>query len=598
MSLANRHPLIHKMRLNLEPNSKKWTLVFFKTKFDNIYLEMEKYFNETNSKSINQKINIEQILIYTLLHPDITPFDYLIKNFSPQIIDINTLPHSNSPKLLIVRQLMDQNKNIILLDDIGLMDLTNSESSLLNLTENIHSNFEFENEIIHDINHLYLNILKEFNFDQLVVSNILIIPFNNDNKWFIDKCFKMAEQLTYNDKSLITNISLTLINFRFGNKIKNVNNLIKNFIPLNKTNMHTLVETFISNKMVVNDHISFDNTDYIYYPYFDFHYSLYLNGSLETKNINVVNSNGFSPAISKKQPFYPLIYKRFADNKSGIFIKKNNNNKNLIPKILHHIWLNYIPVTNYTNAWGRILREPWKYIIWTEEKLKNDVLKEDWLTLYESENSISAKLLVSYLAVLEKYGGIVIDSFIIPIKLFPDDFLSNKFIISFLNENTSGTNLSHRIMASLPGTIDPKLKLPINANAARRPFEGVNNFFINVKLNDKVDSQHMDESNQIFSLFDTLRQILMSTQKDKICIFDEFIISDYRTTIYPSYYFNPNCYFFPKKLLKLAVCVNLWKTNSSEKIIKNGPKRIYKITENSILANLTDDPKDKIMNNI
>ena len=608
MSITNRHPNIQKIinpDMKLGPNDRHWILIFLKLKFNDTDLNIENYFYELNIKLINREINIEQIYIYTYSHPENERrFDFLIKNFKPKMVDITTVPQSNSLKLFIINTFMNHNKNIILLEDgYGFSDQHKNELSLINSTDSIFSNF-IRTDKIAKINGAYLGISEKFNLNHIISANILIVPFNDINFEFFGNSLKMANQLMYDDMDLMTNISLTVTNFRSKNKIKNINNLIIcNYTIYDNKNIHFLIEKYISEKnlKIEKRHlITYDDPKYVYYPCFDVDHSLYLdniNPEIANTDEKIINTNGYCPIIPKQHSIYPLMYKRFDSKTSGIFIKKTNA-KIIIPKILHHIWLESSPITNYTNAWGRILRDPWKYMIWTEIKLRNDVLKNDWLTIYENENNFSIKLLVVCLAVLEKYGGIVIDSFVLPIKLFPDEFLSHKFLISFLDERTAGTKLCYRIMASVPGSIDPKKRMKINDDAARRPFEGINNFFINIKLKEKENLQLNAASDQPINnveIFNKFSKILL--QERNISLIENAILSDRNIMIYPSYFFNPNCYTYPKKLSDLAVCINLWKLEINEKRTKTDLKRTYKVTEKGILASLDEDPKDRLKNN-
>ncbi|AEJ34500.1 hypothetical protein MIMI_L263a [Acanthamoeba polyphaga mimivirus] len=87
------------------------------------------------------------------------------------------------------------------------------------------------------------------------------------------------------------------------------------------------------------------------------------------------------------------------------------------------------------------------------------------------------------LSILEKYGGITINAYNIPLKSLDSLTIGNKFFVSFLAEDT-GTSLSYRIIGSLPGGLGKNM---IDPNISRKPYEGINNFFRSVNYNKTND---------------------------------------------------------------------------------------------------------------
>ncbi|AEX61477.1 putative glycosyl transferase [Megavirus courdo7] len=65
--------------------------------------------------------------------------------------------------------------------------------------------------------------------------------------------------------------------------------------------------------------------------------------------------------------------------------------------------------------------------------------------------------------------------------------LSNKFFLGFDSDfnNNDELKLSYRVMASIPGQLNEKNKI-IDPYAARRPFDGINNFFRSVKKKNRI----------------------------------------------------------------------------------------------------------------
>lgn len=594
------------------PN-KTWTIIFLKTIFDNLEFDIDKYFYELNAK-ILQQLTVEKFYIYAHAHPDnINRFGYLL-DIGAELIDTATIPKSNSLKLFICDQFMAKQKNIILISNTNGF-YYDADLSVLNIFDHIFSDFVPIDQISESIG-AYNGIADKFCLDKIATTNVMVVTFDKQNAQLINNSLNMANQLMYTDMDLMTNISLTVNNCRnvsSAKKIKNITTLsIYPFYLDTDHNIHLLVEHFMAKKCSINLHntISFNDPDYIFYPCVDINYSLYLDGIklskadsntngcsvtntngysvTNTNECSVTNTNGNSAYILPDQSVYNLMYNRFDDKNCGIFVRCQYTIP-IIPKILHHIWLDIVPVTNYTNAWGRILKEPWEYIIWTESKLKLDVLVGEWLEIYNNSNQ-SIKLLVIYLAIMEKYGGVVIDSFNIPIKIFPDEFLSNNFVTSFIDEKNQGQKLCYRIMASVPGIVGPIKKMHIHPNASRIPFDGLSNLY----TGNRSDNLETNKNN-VPQFIHMLRQLLISTKCD-IDMIQQAIISSPIVTIYPSYYFNPSRTTLTKKLIDCAICINLWKIKTSPVYPKTELKRVHKINDNGILANLSIDPKDKLAN--
>ena len=54
-----------------------------------------------------------------------------------------------------------------------------------------------------------------------------------------------------------------------------------------------------------------------------------------------------------------------------------------------------------------------------------------WTKIYQNETNQKVKNIIAKLSILERYGGLLIDSSVIPTKNISDDFLMNKFITKF-----------------------------------------------------------------------------------------------------------------------------------------------------------------------
>ncbi|XWV26532.1 putative glycosyltransferase [Tupanvirus soda lake] len=616
MSIANRYPIIKSLLDDKKSYYKnKWNIVFFKFKKKLIYTDLDTYLDELTIKNLSNNLTIENMYICTFKNEENkTTYKKYIEMFRMNLLEIPlNYQNNNTTKLLIIKKLLNENKNSIFINECnGCID--NIATNIFNdETASIHASIK----TIDKLEDAHQEIAKKLGLDKIIDLQFIVIPYAEKNRDYINHALKIANEIKINNEELALNISLSITNLRFGNFIKNIDsNNIKNNTLLcsnDRCFLSKLRELYVSKNNIVNEtytnklKIPYNNKDYIYYPYLDIDYIPKLFAFDESdmaklkiteKYPNLINSNGFIYDIDNK--YYNLMFKRFDDKSSGIFIKKEYG-KIIIPKILHHIWLDGdVPNLNYTNAWGKMLRDPWKYFIWTEEKLLSEVLKNNrWEKIYINENNKTIKLLTAYLAILEKYGGFVIDSYTIPLKIIPDDMLMKKILISFSSEQLTGTKLSYRVMASVPGFWENN-KRKIDHTAARRPFEGMNNFFIDLKMkqkeiNNKNNEEHMPH---IPFFFDKMYNILADNSKsNRLENIENIFLTEPDTIIYPSYYFNPSYYTYPKKLVELAVFVNLWKlSNDKNAYTKTDIKRTYKVTTQSILSKLAENPKDRLKN--
>jgi hypothetical protein len=257
-------------------------------------------------------------------------------------------------------------------------------------------------------------------------------------------------------------------------------------------------------------------------------------------------------------------------SETGIFIPKYHNKNTIIPKILHHLWLFDNVDQQYSNMWRRTLREPWEYRLWTGNDLKEHILNDyRWSQLYNLASTDEIRYLIASFAILEKYGGVTIDPFLVPKRMIPDEFLTKKFFISFADELNTANDLSFSFMASVSsGIVNSKKRRAVESDITHpHLFEQVKN---------------------IFSIGDTNKKKYLQ----------KLLTTDENVLIYPSYYFNPNYQLFPRKIVEMAVSVNLWKPDIEEQHQKTPLVRDYNVSQSSILARLNENPKLRLRNNV
>ena len=637
MSIINYHPIIKKIfednhKKNEVISQKKWILIFLETKFYDKHDKIERYLRELTVLNIKKEITIDKIYIYTYPHPkNKTFYENFILRFNINLIEIPVPSNIKIIKLIIINKFVNCLQNIIFFDYgcgyINTNDLFNL--SKINQTDTIYTNFMS----INNINNINISMLQQINLEEIINSDTMIIPFSRTNQDYINNTLQIANDLKTEHEDFTSNISLTIINIKLKNPLTDIQDEIFsiNFISFidNKITYNMIRELYAikdilpraGTNFALEEFIEYDHNNYLFYPYLDIDLNLTkiikpivlshseINSLSKCDKLNspglpkIFNTNGFYAETDPNEKIYLSMFKRFDDGNSGIFIKKIKNKIIAIPRILHYIWFNISePIQNYVNIWGRILREPWKYVIWSKDKINEYILKNNtWSQIYRKETDNDLKLLIIYFAILEEYGGIIINSFVVPLKLIPDELLTNKFVMSFLNEKLFGTKLSYQIMASIPGLKKEIRDFETKCDLARRPFEGVNNFFRDIKQKNKnknknknnVTSKINVNDGVYTSIFDDLLKIMSSGENNKLEIIENILMTNSDVSIYPSYYFNFNNYIFPKHALNFTICTCLQKNTTSYPRNKTDIKRIYKVTPTGIIAKLNENPKDK-----
>jgi hypothetical protein len=278
-------------------------------------------------------------------------------------------------------------------------------------------------------------------------------------------------------------------------------------------------DIFYDNPMIGN----YDDDRYLYYPCLDVAmHNDEIDIIDQSLNSPIFNTNGFYvKSIQTNQDAQSRLIKRFDDKYSGIWMKKHYliENRHLekievIPRHFHFLWLENISEEPYSLNWRRLLKNAWNFHYWSIKELKLIVFKPEtdinrWEDLFYQENDINLKRLIAALAILEQYGGMLVDGEVIPLKHFPYEMLRYHFIVCFQDEFVYGTRISFRFMASRRGE----------------------------------------------RIFDDL-YLLLSSRKDKIWdALNELLLHHPLVTIYPSYFFHSTYHDLPLFLSKNALCI-------------------------------------------
>nr|QZX43270.2 glycosyl transferase [Mimivirus sp.] len=290
------------------------------------------------------------------------------------------------------------------------------------LMNNDNDKYDNDNNIV--------EILNQYDIDHIIIPKIIVIPYHENNKIFIDTWKNYFSKINHQNFDFKLKLSITLVNHKLNNPIKSLDHLVKSnklITSINKSNIKSIYESNISKNLINNEfEFSGSNNEYIYYPYIDFNISHHKYN--KNNYFHIFNTNGYYSNKFDHNPFKDA-FKRFEMVSQGSFISKPLT-KHYIPKIINHIWtddkISNIQIDYYSYLWKKILKKPWVYKIWYKEDIAKYLAETKWNNLYQKSSPIIKDIIVS-LAILEKYGGIIINSYTIPLKIIPDDMLSNKF---------------------------------------------------------------------------------------------------------------------------------------------------------------------------
>ena len=395
---------------------------------------------------------------------------------------------------------------------------------LLNHTASFRSR-RIPDAVYGDFKKLDTDLAIKFGFTDIILARTMIIPYSLDNLEYFTDTISISNQLQTNT-DLSDQIALTLLNSKI-NVIKNIEelNILENI-------SYKVMSNIVREPNPMEISVPYDHPDYLFYPYLDIDSEKTI---LNSSSLPIsFNTSGFQANTSD----YKLLYRRYNDKLSGVFIKKTK--KSFIPRILNHVWIDSAPTPT---TWTNILTPQWTYLTWVNYPINK------WYHLFKKETNDLLKLIITYLMILSESGGFIISDQVNPLRAIPDDLLSKKFIITYLNEAKYGTKLSYRVMASSRNS-------PI-----------INRLYI----------------------------ILSGENENKLDLLEAAIISDPDTIIYPSYYFNPDPSSAPKKLLNKAIYTPQWIAGPESDTLhtKTELLRTYKSSPKVIINKLNENPKDR-----
>lgn len=103
----------------------------------------------------------------------------------------------------------------------------------------------------------------------------------------------------------------------------------------------------------------------------------------------------------------------------------------MIPKIIHHIWIGNKPFPEefreFRHKWVNMYPD-YNFIFWNDELINSSKLIDESISIYyHNDYKIAFKADLLRFKILEKFGGIYIDTDTEPLKKMSDEFLNNKF---------------------------------------------------------------------------------------------------------------------------------------------------------------------------
>ncbi len=414
---------------------------------------------------------------------------------------------------------------------------------------------------------------------------------------YIISAHNISTKLNTSDPQFRCRVSLTIASIKNSDLVKDLKILGKDeyFFDILHSNAENILNEYNiiyqtplcqSVKKLLYD---YRNPNYIYYPYLDI-------SCIDKKNItdkyHLYAFNTLGIQLNTDKTIYPLMYKRFSTPNHGIFIKKIDTNT-VIPQIIHHIFLDNSDIdTDYINFWKESNQSTWTQKIWTNSNIMDVISDNRWTDLYIKSDGLR-KNLVAFFAILEKYGGLIINKNIHPVKNIPKDLLISKLICFFDGNNCE--KITYDIIGSVPGKMVEKSKI---INNGWQPYEG--RFFREEKMiREKKSNKKLENQNVIIcpELFDKIYSILSNIDIFSLQTLDRILINYPDVTIYPNYYINITD--VPRGISDMAfgetlVDINMETTIEINKIVP--PKRSQNITKETVSAILSENPRDRLKN--
>lgn len=546
-----------------------WTLVFYDKGIINLNLI------RMTTNILKSTLNVNRVILYAPL-----------KSVTNMLEKINFLEYQQNDNLSvfdIVDFYIVRGESVIFFnDEYGL------SNSLQNISvDKISASFIQSCDL--DDNSAYDKIIRQFNLIKLISPNVLFIPINllTTNYWTTAR--RLRRDILLEDPYAADVIALTLADIEFPNAV-----IPLPFIPLNITDRAFARNLLEYDPAVVRPRINRLSKNHTYYPFLD-------RDAVNNRIVDVIseinldnisyNTNGFTPTLETTETPFNNLIRRFDSADSGLFIP-NSNLPILIPRIIHLV--QFPEFDNQLDSlvrWENIINPSWQIRTWnTQNFLLESELNPLWIDLYNYETDPKLRMLIMYLAILERYGGFILGSNVVPIRLFSEDLLSNKFLVSFENE-AIGTNISYQIMGSI-ATTNRARKINVDANSGRTPFIGSNNYFIDIARNNLSKNTISTDTDIFGRIYNILNIYRGDTSFNNL---QNLLVNNPDVMIYPSYYFNPTANI-PNSLGSRSYTRIENREVSTTTYQKPSLRRTINTTPYNRNSRLTENPRDRLRN--
>lgn len=237
--------------------------------------------------------------------------------------------------------------------------------------------------------------------------------------------------------------------------------------------------------------------------------------------------NDFYQNITQLDEWHALANK-YSLYKKGIFL--NDQNEEKIPKIIHQIWIGPKKFPSKYSKWAstwKKLNPTWIYKFWTESNLVELKFKNQ--RKIDSSKNIGYKTDLIRYEILEKFGGIYIDTDFECIRPIPDDFLKYNFV-------------SCLVFSNQPQIANGMMMSKVNSKL-------INEIINNIKFDGKTeDPMKIINSSGASNL--TRQYLLLDNKEKEKCL------------ILPSNYFYP----YPNFLINNSKNINIYNLITKETI--------------------------------
>ncbi len=124
------------------------------------------------------------------------------------------------------------------------------QSSISTIMLMNNDNDKYDNDNNNDNN--IVEILNQYDIDHIIIPKIIVIPYHENNKIFIDTWKNYFSKINHQNFDFKLKLSITLVNHKLNNPIKSLDHLVKSnklITSINKSNIKSIYESNISKNL-------------------------------------------------------------------------------------------------------------------------------------------------------------------------------------------------------------------------------------------------------------------------------------------------------------------------------------------------------------